>query len=83
LTLRTSWTETMATNNGKILLTTREAAALLGLHPDTLRELVARRAIPFRNLSAGKRRPTFRFIAKELEAWAAGLPGKGIEGGLE
>jgi len=59
----------------KILLTTKEAAARLGLHPDTIREMVARREIPFRNLSAGKKRPTFRFVTRELEAWAEGLPG--------
>jgi len=68
----------MKTDN-KILLTTREAAARLGLHPDTIRELVAKREMPYRNLSAGKRRPTFRFVAREIEEWAEGLPGLKME----
>jgi len=62
-------------SNAKILLTTREAAERLGLHPDTVREMVARREIPFRNLSPGKGRPTFRFLLREIEAWAEALPG--------
>jgi len=69
----------MKVDTDKIFLTTREAAARLGLHPDTIREMVAKREIPYRNLSPGKKRPTFRFLVKELEEWAEALPGMKIK----
>lgn len=57
-----------------IFLTTQEAAELLRRSPAAVRNLVMRRAIPFRK--AGGR---LLFIRSELEQWVVDAPGVAIE----
>lgn len=56
------------------LLSVKEASKYLGISPNTIRKLISKRQIPFRNISAG-RKAVFRLIKWELDAWVNRLPG--------
>lgn len=58
----------------KRLLNIREASEYVSLSPNTLRDLIAKRKFPFRNVSRGTK-AVFRFEVKELDAWIERLPG--------
>jgi len=56
----------------------RQASEYVGLSPNVIRDLVARRQFPFKNVSRGSK-PIFRFDIKELDRWIERLPGLATE----
>ncbi len=58
----------------KRLLNIREASQYVDLSPNFIRDLIAKRQFPFRNISRGKK-PIFRFDLKALDLWIDRLPG--------
>jgi len=62
----------------KRLLNIAKASEYVGLSPNVIRDLIAKRRFPFRNVSRGSK-PVFRFDIKELDRWIDGLPGLTIE----
>ena len=58
--------------NGQRLLSEREAAERLGIHPDTLRAWRREgNAPPWIDLAPHRKRPVVRYQSCELEAWLA------------
>lgn len=51
------------------LLTTRQAAQMLGVKPLFLYQMVQKKKIPFRALPGNGNRKVYRFDQAELEAW--------------
>lgn len=56
------------------LLKIQEAADYIGISPDKIRDWIAKRRIPFKNVSMGKK-AIFRFDLRELDRWIDQLPG--------
>ena len=62
----------------KRLLNIKEASEYVSLSPDEIRERIALREFPFKNVSKGSKR-VFRFDIKELDRWVDQLPGVSVE----
>lgn len=62
----------------KRLLNINEAAEYVGLSPNVIRDLIAKRKFPYKNISRGKK-PIFRFDVRELDGWVDDLPGLDVD----
>ena len=51
------------------LLTTRQAAQMLGVKPLFLYQLIQKQKIPYKALPGNGKRKVYRFDQAELEAW--------------
>jgi excisionase family DNA binding protein len=60
------------------LLNINEAADYIGLSPNYIRDLIAKRRFPYKNISRGKK-PVFRFDIKELDKYISTIPGMTTE----
>jgi excisionase family DNA binding protein len=60
------------------LLNIKDTSEYLGLCPDTIRELISRRRIPFVNISQGMK-PVYRFDLYQVDLWVERLPGLSVE----
>ncbi len=58
----------------KRLLNIDNTSEYVGLSPSVIRDLIAKRQFPFKNVSRGAK-PVFRFDIKELDRWIEELPG--------
>ncbi len=60
------------------LLNINEASEYIGLSPNVIRDLVAKRRFPFKDVSRGAK-SVFRFDVKDLDQWIERLPGLTID----
>lgn len=58
----------------KRLLNIKEASEYIGLSPNYIRDLIAKRSFPFKNISKGKK-PVFRFDIREIDKYIETIPG--------
>ena len=58
----------------KRLLNIKEASAYIGLSPNYIRDLIAKRRFPYKNISKGQK-PVFRFDIRELDKYIETIPG--------
>ena len=68
----------LATQQSKRLLNINQASEYVAICPDTIRELIAKRKFPFKNISQGQK-AIFRFDVKELDRWIDYLPGLSVD----
>jgi excisionase family DNA binding protein len=68
----------MRVKNMKRLLSIKEAAVYVGLSPNVIRDLIAKRKFPYKNVSRGEK-AIFRFDVRELDKWIDKLPGMDTE----
>ena len=59
------------------LWTLPQLADYLQLHPETVRDWVARGEVPHLRISPDGRRPTIRFRARDVEEWLEGMTSPG------
>ena len=57
-------------------LDVRQAAKKLQLSPTKVRSLIRTGALPGKDVSGGKKRPTYRVAPEALERWLAGAKSK-------
>jgi len=62
----------------KRLLNINEAAEYVSLSPNVIRDLIAKRQFPYKNVSRGEK-AIFRFDVNELDKWVEELPGMNTE----
>ena len=58
----------------KRLLNVTEASKYIGLSPNYIRDLIAKRRFPYKNISKGNK-PVFRFDIRELDKYIEMIPG--------
>jgi len=62
----------------KRVLTINEASNYVGLSPNVIRDLIAKRRFPYKNVSRGEK-AIFRFDVRELDKWIDDVPGMNTE----
>ena len=60
------------------LLNIVKASEYIGISPNMIRDLIAKRQFPYKNISRGEK-PVFRFDIRELDKWIESLPGMSFD----